>query len=167
MRLKINAYAAEEQISRQAAIKRINRIGEPIAADGTVDGNAVRQKWNRYADSTRGGKPDRKATAAASAGQGEVPEGKTRAEAQRFREWLRLEREKLQWKKELGELIDAAETGRAIEARFRADSEAILNWPARVVAEMAAEVDVDDRVLSAALEKYIRRFMSERASVDQ
>ncbi|MCC6860866.1 MAG: hypothetical protein IT158_20025 [Bryobacterales bacterium] len=40
---------------------------------------------------------------------------------------------------ELRELVNAEAVASATEARFRADAEALLNWPASISAEMAAE----------------------------
>jgi hypothetical protein len=51
----------------------------------------------------------------------------------------------------------------AVEGRFREDAEALLNWPSRVSAEMAAELGVEDRLMAVVLEKYVRDFMELRS----
>lgn len=63
-------------------------------------------------------------------------------------------------------LVRAEEVESATEARFRAEAQALLNWPARTHAEMAAELGVDARLLLVTLERYVEKFMQERSSVD-
>jgi hypothetical protein len=75
----------------------------------------------------------------------------------------RIRRDRLRNDKEERRLVDRAEVESAIEARFRADAEALLNWPLLVHREMAADLGVEERMVRLALEKYIRQFMTERS----
>jgi hypothetical protein len=75
----------------------------------------------------------------------------------------KIERYRLENEVRSGKLVDRAEVESATEARFRADAEALLSWPARVAATMAAEFGTEERATHTILEKYVRQFMSERS----
>lgn len=75
----------------------------------------------------------------------------------------RIRRDRLRNDKEERRLVDRAEVESATEARFRADAEALLNWPLLVHREMAAELGVEERMMRLALDKFVRRFMTERS----
>ena len=49
------------------------------------------------------------------------------------------------------------------EARIRQDSDALLNWPARVAADIAAAVGVEERIMHRVLDQCVRTFMRERS----
>ncbi|MCC7174403.1 MAG: hypothetical protein IT159_04330 [Bryobacterales bacterium] len=70
---------------------------------------------------------------------------------------------KLRFDQQRGKLIDADEAKAEIERRFRADSQALFDWPSRVAAEFAAEVGADEPTFRAVFEKHVRRFMKDRA----
>lgn len=84
---------------------------------------------------------------------------------QRQREGIKLEREQISFAAYKGTLVDAEKVKTAVTARASEEREALLNWPARVSGEMAAELNVDERTLYAALEKQIRVFLRERSRV--
>jgi hypothetical protein len=66
-------------------------------------------------------------------------------------------------KKRQGELVDAEEVRSSVQARALAEREAQLAWPRRVSADMAAELGVDERLLLAILQKYVRQHLLERS----
>lgn len=75
----------------------------------------------------------------------------------------RIRRDRLRNDKEERRLVDRSEVEAATEARFRADAEALLNWPLIVHREVAAELGSDERTTRLVLEKYVRQFMTERS----
>lgn len=81
------------------------------------------------------------------------------------RELVRLEKETLLLAKLKGSLVDAEQVAAETEARFRADAEALLNWPASIAPEFAAELGLDERQIHALLDKYVRAFMRARSMV--
>ncbi len=94
------------------------------------------------------------------------PAGDTsRGEAQRMLEWLRVQQAEAELKKFEGTLVDANEIASATEARFRADAEALMDWPGQVSADLAAEFDLDAHSLHLALDKAVRAFMRDRSMV--
>jgi hypothetical protein len=167
--VSVAEWAKAEGISHQAANKRIRVHGIPKHG-GKVDPDEARRIFEGTKDvrqQERGAKPKRPEAepldipgAAADTGiAGRRPEIQTALDA------VKLKREKLRLKREEQSLVDAEQVASATEARFRADAEALLNWPARVAADMAAEIGTDERITHAALDKYIREFMRERSMV--
>lgn len=75
----------------------------------------------------------------------------------------RIRRDRLRNDKEERRLVDRSEVEAATESRFRADAEALLNWPLIVHREVAAELGSDERTTRLVLEKYVRQFMTERS----
>lgn len=75
----------------------------------------------------------------------------------------RIRRDRLRNDKEERRLVDRGEVESATEARFRADAEALLNWPLLVHREVAAELGSEERTTRLVLEKYVRQFMTERS----
>ncbi len=75
----------------------------------------------------------------------------------------RIRRERLRNDQLEGILVNRAEVEAATEARFRADAESLLDWPASIAPDLAAELGTDERQTHAALEKYVRQFMQERS----
>src|SRR5690349_1249565 len=71
----------------------------------------------------------------------------------------------LQLKEKRGQLVYGEQVADEKEARFRADAEALLNWPARIAAEFAAELGADEHRAFAALDRAVRAFMRERSIV--
>lgn len=71
----------------------------------------------------------------------------------------------LQLKERRGELVDAEQIAAETEARFRADAEALLNWPASIAPEFAAELGIDERRAYELLNRGIHKFMRERSMV--
>lgn len=75
----------------------------------------------------------------------------------------RIRRDRLRNDKEERRLVDRAEVESATEARFRADAEALLNWPLLVHREVAAELGSEERTTRLVLEKHVREFMTGRS----
>lgn len=86
-----------------------------------------------------------------------------RARVKREREQGRLA--ELQRQKLEGELVSAAEVDAAQFARAAAERDALLNWPARCGADMAAELGLETRLVMTMLDKYVRQHLAERSRV--
>ena len=63
-----------------------------------------------------------------------------------------------------GKLVDAAAVHDAVFRRFREERDALLNWPVRISAVMAAELGLEAGVLLVALEKHVREFLAGRST---
>ncbi len=84
-------------------------------------------------------------------------------EIQRQRDLIKLAREEMQFEAFKGTLVEAVKVKAAVTARAAEEREALLNWPAQVSPELAAELNVDERTLYVAIEKQIRLFLRERS----
>jgi phage terminase Nu1 subunit (DNA packaging protein) len=62
-----------------------------------------------------------------------------------------------------GRLVDAATVHKKIFELARGERDALLNWPSRVVALIAAEIGADQVKLAVVLEKHVREYLAERA----
>jgi len=62
-----------------------------------------------------------------------------------------------------GRLVDAATVHRKVFELARGERDALLNWPSRVVALIAAEIGADQVKLAVVLEKHVREYLAERA----
>jgi len=130
-------------------------------ADGTFDLERARQDLRRNAPNSAaeqvGGAPDlalRPDTA---------PGAHTFADARTEREYLRLERERLEIEERRGNLVSAAEVRAAQGERATAEREALLNWPARIAAGLAVRLGCVERDVFAELDAEVRKFLEERS----
>jgi len=153
--LSVADWAANERITPQAANKRIREHGIP-RRKGKIDPDEA----SRIFEATKDARQQERST-----NQGDGSRRPGRPEIQTALDAVKLKREQIRLRQLEGSLVDAEKIASEIEARFRSDAEALLNWPARVAAEMAAELGVDERLTHAALDKHVRQFMSERSMV--
>lgn len=65
-----------------------------------------------------------------------------------------------------GELVSANDVRAAAMDNARIEREALLLWPARTAAVLAAEFGADMAALTTALEREVRTYMEERADDD-
>lgn len=86
-------------------------------------------------------------------------------EAQRQSAWIKVQRERLQLDERSGALVDAREAAEVSETRASSEKEALLNWPARVAVEIAAQLGADERTVHQILDAQVRIFLSERCSL--
>ena len=83
--------------------------------------------------------------------------GMTYSEARARREVLKFQREELELEKARAEVVSRAKAKRLIQEAAQAASKAWTQWPARVYAEMAAELGVDGAKLHQVLDDHVRR----------
>ena len=94
-----------------------------------------------------------------------APGGKSKADAERIRAWIRAESDRLDLEERKGTLVNAAEVRQATFDRFRIERDALLNWPAQVVPDLAAKLGVEERTLHSELDDLVRRFLEQRSRI--
>lgn len=165
-------WAKRHGISRQAAYKRLKAHGISITSLGKVDFERADGIWaasmnllqqQRGAGAKQSRTPMPSPSAPPVSDHQPATSVPSLALSQARREALRVKREAIELAKLQGELVAANEIESQVEARFRADSEALLNWPMRVSAEMAAELGIAERRCRDVLRKFVRQFMVERS----
>lgn len=76
----------------------------------------------------------------------------------------RLKKEKL--KREQGEVVDRGRATQLIFDLARRERDAWTGWPARVAANMAAELQVDPHLLERVLDRFLREQLAQMPQVD-
>jgi hypothetical protein len=96
------------------------------------------------------------------AGPGQVM---TFMQARTANEVLKAQERRLRLQQMKGELVDRAKAVAQVFRLARDERDAWVNWPARVAAVMAAELEVDPHQLHTVLERQVREHLNELAEV--
>jgi transcriptional regulator with XRE-family HTH domain len=80
-------------------------------------------------------------------------------------EVLKAQERKLRLEERRGQLVDKARALLLVHRLAKEEREAILAWPARVAAELAAELGVDAHRLQTLLDARLRQHLAERHDV--
>jgi hypothetical protein len=93
------------------------------------------------------------------------PSGASYHNARTANEVLKAQERKLRLEERKGKLVDKARALLLVHRLAKEERDAILGWPARVAAEMAAELGVDAHRLQTMLETRLRELLAERNNV--
>lgn len=93
----------------------------------------------------------------------DLPAAPSLNEARRRHELVKVERARLRLEQERGELAPWTEINRVLADFASAERDAWLNWPARVVPTLVAELQVDGARLLSALQRHVTEHLRERA----
>jgi hypothetical protein len=173
----------------ETAVRRAERVGrigrEP---DGSWDLAKVRAAWALNTDPAQqrgepsAGNGSRKAARRAvkpvpEAAVGAVREtlrehgepiaagAMTFMQARTANEVLKAQERRLRLQQMKGELVDRAKAVAQVFRLARDERDAWVNWPARVAAMIAAELEVDPHKLHSVLERQVREHLAELAEV--
>ncbi len=91
--------------------------------------------------------------------------GMTFVQARTANEVLKAQERRVRLQRMKGELVDRARAVAQVFKLARDERDAWVNWPARVAAMMAAELEVDTHKLHTALERHVREHLGELAEV--
>jgi hypothetical protein len=91
--------------------------------------------------------------------------GMTFMQARTANEVLKAQERRVRLQRMKGELVDRAKAVAQVFKLARDERDAWVNWPARVAAMMAAELEVDQHRLHTALERQVREHLNELAEV--
>jgi hypothetical protein len=168
MGISIRAYARHRGVS-DAAVRKAIKAGRVTALpDGTIDPSRADQQWGSNTDqakqravpneairSVRDAVGDGAPSASLSAG------GTTFLQARTANEVLKAQTNKVRLAKLKNEVVDRAQAIAHVFKMARSERDAWLNWPARVSAQLAAELKVDPHTLHVAMEREVRRHLDE------
>lgn len=162
MGLSIRAYARHRGVSDTAVHKAIRSGRITPEADGTIDAARADEEWAKNTEAIRPGTRQRAVTAKASA-DGDAPSGGSTSllQARTVNEVVKAQTNKLRLARLKGELVDRNQAIAQVFKLARTERDAWLNWPARVSAQMAAELGVDPHQLHVALEAAVRQHLME------
>ncbi len=91
--------------------------------------------------------------------------GMTFMQARTANEVLKAQERRLRLQQMKGELVDRAKAVAQVFRLARDERDAWINWPARVAAMIAAELEVDTHKLHTVLERQVREHLNELAEV--
>jgi hypothetical protein len=86
-------------------------------------------------------------------------------QARTANEVLKAQERRLRLQQMKGELVDRAKAVAQVFRLARDERDAWVNWPARVAAMIAAELEVDPHQLHTVLERHVREHLAELADV--
>jgi hypothetical protein len=86
-------------------------------------------------------------------------------QARTANEVLKAQERRLRLQRLKGELVDRARAVAQVFKLARDERDAWVNWPARVAAMIAAELEVDPHQLHTVLERYVREHLADLADV--
>jgi hypothetical protein len=144
------AFAARVGLTK-GRISQLVAEGLPVRPDGQIDvaeGLAWIEDNLDPARRNKGGAPAAPARAST-----------TLAEAKRLHEIVKVQRAKLAFEREQGQLIEAVAATRTVFARARAERDAHMAWVQRTAPLLAAEVGADPRATFAALDRMMREHL--------
>jgi hypothetical protein len=97
---------------------------------------------------------------------GEEPTGEVSFMRARIaNEILRAQLQKVKLRKAKAELVDRSKAVQLVFDLARRERDAWIGWPARVAANMAAELGVDPNRMEEVLDRYLREHLSELAEI--
>ena len=171
MGLSIRAYARHRGVTDTAVRKAIQTGRITPEADGTIDPEQADLDWARNTESPRAGTQQRAARVktpdlsgggeGASSGQG----GTSLLQARTVNEVVKAQTNKVRLQRLKGELVDRSEAIAHVFKLARTERDAWLNWPSRVSALLASELEIDPHLLHVALENAIREHLQELGDV--
>ena len=98
-------------------------------------------------------------------GEPVVADAMTFMQARTANEVLKAQERRLRLQQMKGELVDRAKAVAQVFRLARDERDAWVNWPARVAAMMAADLEVDAHKLHTVLERHVRDHLAELAEL--
>jgi hypothetical protein len=186
MRMTSNRELARQLGVSETAVRRAEKAGRiKREADGSWELAKVRAAWTSNTDQAQQ-RPARSGRATGNrrtlkpvpeAAVGAVRDtlrehgepvsagGMTFMQARTANEVLKAQERRLRLQQMKGELVDRAKAVAQVFKLARDERDAWVNWPARVAAIMAAEIEVDAHKLHTVLERHVGDHLAELAEV--
>jgi DNA-binding Lrp family transcriptional regulator len=185
------ARTSNRELARQlgvseTAVRRAERAGRiKRESDGSWDPARVKAAWSDNTDQAQQRPPRQRSDRPRRAALKAVPEtaigavrdtlrehgepvlaaGMTFMQARTANEVLKAQERRLRLQQMKGELVDRAKAVAQVFRLARQERDAWVNWPARVAAIIAAELEVDPHKLHTVLERHVRDHLAELAEV--
>lgn len=170
MGLSIRAYARHRGVSHVAVMKAIDSGRITPEADGTIDADNADREWANNTLQPKGATravPVEATATVREALNGPAPsdtpaKGLTLLNARTASEVIKAQLGKVRLSQIKGDLVDRSQAIAHVFALARAERDALLNWPAQIAAELAAElldVGVSPHTVLAGLERRLRDYL--------
>lgn len=168
MGISIRAYARQRGVSEAAVRKAIKTGRVTPLPDGTIDAARADRQWGSNTDQAKQRPVPNEAVQAVRDAVGDPPTspglssgGTTFLQARTANEVLKAQTSKVRLAKLKNEVVDRAQAIAHVFKLARTERDAWLNWPARVSAQLAAELQIDAHTLHVAMEREVRRHLEE------
>jgi hypothetical protein len=162
--LSHRAYGALHGVSQYVISNHVKRGSIPTLPDGTIDPEAADTAW--LANQTPSNEsPLRRSIESKRGIRSDAPAEKPKVSFSEVRtqlEQIKVAKSAIDLQERKKQLVSAKEVEAAAYAQARAERDALLNWPARVSADMAATLGCNEALLYSLLEKHVREFLFER-----
>lgn len=179
MGMSRRAYAKHRNCSDNSVRKAIASGRIPLEADGTIDPAKADAAWSANTDfakqrgaaadaamsEERGVTPAPAAPAAPSIGVPGLEGGVSISKLNLAQAAARTKNLTLKNKAMEKVLVDRVPAEAEVFALGRQERDSWVNWPARIAADMAAELDVDPHTLEQVLDRYLRRHLESLAEI--
>lgn len=168
MGISIRAYARQRGVSEAAVRKAIKTGRVTPLPDGTIDPARADRQWGSNTDQAKQRRVPNEAVQTVRDAAGDPPtspglssSGTTFLQARTANEVLKAQTSKVRLAKLKNEVVDRAQAIAHVFKLARTERDAWLNWPARVSAQLAAELQIDAHTLHVAMEREVRRHLEE------
>lgn len=152
---KLNSSESKSDFAARVGLTkgRISQLvteGLPVRADGQID-VAIGLTWiENNLDPARRNRGGATST---------MRSPTTLSEAKRLHEIVKVQRAKLAFEREQGQLVETVAATRTVFARARAERDAHMAWVQRTAPLLAAELGSDPRATFAALDRMMREHL--------
>jgi hypothetical protein len=186
MRMTSNRELARQLGVSETAVRRAEKAGRiKREADGAWDPARVKAAWAGNTDQAQQRPAQRDRPTGKHRALKPVPEAAVGAvrdtlrehgepaaagamtfmQARTANEVLKAQERRLRLQQMKGELVDRAKAVAQVFRLARDERDAWVNWPARVAAMMAADLEVDAHKLHTVLERHVRDHLAELAEL--
>lgn len=173
MGLSIRAYARHRGVSHVAVKKAIDTGRITPLPDGTIDPVQADAEWARNTDRSRpavgvakGPVKTRVAEEMSPVSATGLPTGgATLLQARTLNEVLKAQIRKIELAEKKEDVVNRAQAVAHVFKLARAERDAWLNWPNRVVPMLAANLGVDEHTLHVALDAAVREHLDELGEI--
>jgi len=171
MGLSIRGYGKHRGVSHVAVKKAIDTGRITLGADGLIDPDRADQEWAQNTIQPKRTPKRPVPLSAMKAAQDAIAEqtpagmpgkGMTLLHAKTANEVVKAQMGKVRLARMKGDLVDRSQAIAHVFAMARAERDALLNWPAQIAAEFAAElleVGVSQHTLLVGLEQRLRNYL--------
>lgn len=172
MGISIRAYARHRGVSDAAVRKAIATGRITPEADGTIDLGRADPEWARNSEAPRQGTRQKAVKVVAPEehpGPREGPAlpagGTSLLQARTLNEVVKAQTNKLRLARLKGELVDRNQAIAHVFQLARTERDAWLNWPARVSAQLAAQLEIEPHTMHVTLEAFVREHLEELGAI--
>lgn len=176
MGVSVREYARRRGVSHVAVLKAIKAGRISKARDGTIEPEKADAQWDAGTDPARR-RPSKRTAAEPPSNSSGATSGPSTAEpvaqgggatfnqARTAHEIAKAQRARIQVQRLKEEVVDKARATAVVFRLARQERDAWVNWPSRVAALMASELNVEAHAMQKALEIHVRAHLSELADV--